>query len=284
MKACLHPSIVAVRELVPYLDLAHSIGYEYVDVDGSWLAKEAESHGEAALDELFAARSLKLGSFGLPVNLFGSEADFESGLSRLEAEAERAIRLGGTRCCTFLWPSIDELPVPYASRLASRLRRCANILAAYGVRLGLEFVGPHHLRNKKYPFVVTLADALAYIEGIGAPNVGILLDSYHAYTAEVPLSEVSALKGHQIVHVHVNDTPQPPHLAHDFERVLPGEGAIDLAGFFQALGETGYNGPVSLEVLNKEPIGDAENTAAKKAFAAVEGYIQAAREGASARA
>ena len=55
----------------------------------------------------------------------------------------------------------------------TRLRACANILGAYGIRLALEFVGPHHLRTQwKNPFIWTVQETLDWIDAIGEPNVG----------------------------------------------------------------------------------------------------------------
>ena len=52
-----------------------------------------------------------------------------------------------------------------------RLRTCAQILGAYGIRLGLEFVGPHHLRTAwKHPFIWTLDETLDWIDAIGEPQ------------------------------------------------------------------------------------------------------------------
>ncbi|WAH38349.1 sugar phosphate isomerase/epimerase family protein [Alicyclobacillus dauci] len=257
MKPCLHPSIVeGVCDLDSYLDVAKVAGFEFVEVDWTWLDTAADKYGESYLCRAFSRRSLTLASFGLPVDLYCDEALFQSQLQELPTAAERAVRLGATRSCTWLWPAIDEVPVPYASRLARRIRECAGALIPYGIRLGLEFVGPHHLRDKRFPFVQNLQDLIVYLEAINMPNVGILLDSYHWYTAEVPIEEILSLKAHQIVHVHINDTDALPSQARDFERLLPGDGRIELGTFLLGLKTVGYTGPVSLEVLHTSPLAE----------------------------
>jgi sugar phosphate isomerase/epimerase len=266
MKPCLNPSIIRTRELTEYLNIAKRTGYEYVDVD----THQLEQYDWATVRELFLERKLQVGSFGLPVDVYADESTFQADLEKLRDRASLAMSLGAKSCCTWLWPSIDELPVPYAARLAKRFRAIATVLSAYGIRLGLEFVGPHHLRNKTYPFVYTMQDTLAYIDGIGAPNIGLLLDSYHWYTTEGTESEILSLPVHRIVHVHVNDTDQSPALALDGERLFPGEGIIDLSGFFKALQQIRYTGPVSIEVLHKEPFLEDDERVAKKAFDSVQ--------------
>jgi sugar phosphate isomerase/epimerase len=278
VKPCLHPSIVSAQSLDDYLQLAERSGYEWVDVQFDWIEKAVSNRGIRYVQALFTEKNLQLASFGLPVHLHGSEAEYRTSMVQLPAIAEMAHRLGATRCCTWLWPSIDESPLVYGSRLAGRLRESANLLGTCGIRLGLEFVGPHHLRHQRYPFVTNLQDLKTYFEAIHSPHVGLLLDSYHWYTAEIPLSELLALKGYEIVHVHLNDAALPPHEAHDQERILPGEGRIDLQGFTGALEEIGYHGPLSLEVLHRAPLPGSDDEIATRMHHTVTQYIQIARE------
>jgi sugar phosphate isomerase/epimerase len=46
---------------------------------------------------------------------------------------------------------------------------------------------------------------------------------------------------------------QTPEQVRDNQRVMPGEGVIDLVGFFKALKKTGYQDGVSPEVLGRIP-------------------------------
>jgi sugar phosphate isomerase/epimerase len=50
----------------------------------------------------------------------------------------------------------------------------------------------------------------------------------------------------------VNDSPNlPPEKIVDSERLMPGEGVIDLVAFFRALREIGYREGVSPEVFGR---------------------------------
>ncbi|WP_156911705.1 sugar phosphate isomerase/epimerase family protein [Salibacterium aidingense] len=81
----------------------------------------------------------------------------------------------------------------------------------------------------------------------------IIKYTYHVYTAEDRFQDIAALAPEEIIHVHVNDAE---NLAKedllDNDRIWPGEGVIDIKGFLQALQTTGYDGPVSQEVLTQE--------------------------------
>ncbi len=55
-----------------------------------------------------------------------------------------------------------------------------------------------------------------------------------------------------IKHVHLNDMPDiPADLAHrDFDRVLPGEGVLDLPEIISDLERGGYEGYFAIELFN----------------------------------
>jgi sugar phosphate isomerase/epimerase len=84
------------------------------------------------------------------------------------------------------------------------------------------------------------------------PNVGLLLDSWHWHHAGATAADIIAAGKDGIVHVQVNDAPNlPPEKIVDSERLMPGEGIIDLTAFFQALKEIGYADGVSPEVFGR---------------------------------
>jgi sugar phosphate isomerase/epimerase len=159
-----------------------------------------------------------------------------------------------------------------------RLRLCAQILGAYGIRLGLEFVGPHHLRTHwKNPFIWTVEETLDWIKAIGEPNVGLLYDAYHWYTNELTVADIEALSADQIVHVHINDAPDIPVAdVLDDGRLYPGEGVIDLAGFLRALYAIGYQGSVTQEILTAEPPSDSPEVLLARSQAGFTKVYQAA--------
>ncbi len=242
--------------LESFVALAGRHGFGGVDAGGDELLRLMEARGGAEGARAYLAEhGVRIGSIGLPVEWRKDEDSFRAGLARLAAHAEAAAALGCTRCCTYILPSTDEEPARYAARTARRLRTCARILAPYGLRLGLEFVGPHHLRRRwAHVFFYDLPGTLELIGDIGEPNVGLLLDSYHWYTTGGTVADLEGLRPEQIVHVHINDAkPVPVEEALDNDRLFPGEGVIDLAGFLGALQRIGYDGFVSLEVLSQSP-------------------------------
>lgn len=234
------------------IELAAAYGFQAVDLDAAALIAR---HGVDGARSLLQQHGIVLGAIGLPVEWRTTEEAFRQGLEKLATYAAAAAALGGTSCCTYILPSTDLKPAPFMAQAARRLRTCAQILGAYGIRLGLEFVGPHHLRTQwKHPFIWTLEETLDLIAVIGEPNVGLLFDAYHWYTNELNVADIEKLRPEQIVHVHINDAPDVPvSEAADNERLYPGEGVIDLAAFLQGLQKIGYTGVVAQEILTEAP-------------------------------
>ncbi len=230
------------------IELASRYGFDCVDLDAKSLVDRLGTEEAAAL---LQASNIQIGAIGLPVEWRGTDEQFLEGLEKLPSAAAAAAALGCTRCCTYILPSTDAPAAHFMAVATKRLRSCANILGAYGIRLGLEFVGPHHLRTQwKHPFIWTVQETLDWIDAIGEPNVGLLYDAYHWYTNEMSVSDIRQLRADQIVHVHINDAKDiPVQDVLDNDRQYPGEGVIDLAGFLRALNDIGYAGPVSQEIL-----------------------------------
>jgi sugar phosphate isomerase/epimerase len=230
--------------------------FETVDLDAQSLI---EQHGLEQARALLQQNSMKIGSIGLSVEWRGTEEQFQSSLIGLAASASAAKALGCTACCTYVLPSTDLNAAHFMALATRRLRVCADVLGAYDIRLGLEFVGPHHLRTRwANPFVWTIGETLDWIEAIGLPNVGLLFDAYHWYTTSNRIEDILSLQASQIVHVHINDAPDLPiELVLDNGRLYPGEGVINLAGFLQSLQQIGYQGSVTQEILTAEPPKDS---------------------------
>ncbi len=231
-----------------FISLAAEYGFHAIDVDARSLI---QAKGLEGAKEFLQEKNIVLGSIGLPVQWRQDENAFKDSLPQLVESAAAAAALGCTRCCTYILPSTDYKPAHFMALATRRIAVCASILDAYGIKLGLEFVGPHHLRTQwKYPFIWTMEETLDWIDAIGAPNIGLLLDAYHWHTNEMTVQDLLNLSADQIIHVHINDAPDVPvSEALDNGRVYPGEGIIDLAGFLQALHQIHYDGIVSQEVL-----------------------------------
>jgi sugar phosphate isomerase/epimerase len=152
-----------------------------------------------------------------------------------------------------------------------RLKRVAEVLASHGLRFGLEFVAPFHLRRRwKHEFIFTPGQMLELAAEVGE-NVGLLVDCFHVHTAGDTWQHVAQILANKIVLAHLNDAPKIPVAdVDDGQRLLPGDGAIDIPAFIGALKAAGYDGPVSLEVFNADLRAMPPLEAARKAWSATQ--------------
>jgi sugar phosphate isomerase/epimerase len=232
-----------------FLDIAAAAGFPGADVDLGY----GQAKGAGALGDLYAARKLKLGGWGLPFDWRGDLAKQKEGLDRLAAQAKIAAQLKADSCATWLMPSSDLPLMENWLFHVQRLKPVAAVLEENGLRLGLEFIGPHHHRRRgKHEFLFTPGQMLELAAAIG-PNVGLLVDVFHLYTSGSTFDHLAQIPASKIVLAHLNDAPPGSVTSlQDSKRLLPGEGVIDLNAFMDALEKAGYTGPVSLEVFSDE--------------------------------
>ncbi|MAE67135.1 MAG: hypothetical protein CMJ18_22980 [Phycisphaeraceae bacterium] len=269
MYVSLAPDNIGHHELtLPQLiELAVAHGYGGVDPPIDAIMSMPEP--QRACDAVESA-GLRWGSFGLPMEFRRDDETATEGLPRVEAMAAAAKAIGCDRCATWLMPRHDELD--YQENFDAhvrRLRPACRILADHGIRFGIEFVGPLTMRTgHRYEFVHTMDQALELAAAIGS-DVGLLLDSFHWFTSAATIDDIRRLRSEQIALVHVNDgiAGRGPDEQIDNERALPGEtGVIDLQGFFGALREIAYDGPIAVEPFMQE-LGDVPASNAVKRVA-----------------
>jgi sugar phosphate isomerase/epimerase len=189
---------------------------------------------------------------GFPVEFRKDEAAFRRDLGNLEHAAQFAAAVGCPRMNTYVMSSSDRPKAEQRKIYKDRLSAAADILARSHVHLGLEFLGPLHLRKMfQYEFIWRMDEMLEFAGECG-PNVGLELDSWHWHHAGATVKDIIAAGKENIINVQVNDSPRlPPEEIRDNERLMPGEGVIDLTGFFGALKEIGYDQGVSPEVFGR---------------------------------
>jgi sugar phosphate isomerase/epimerase len=132
------------------------------------------------------------------------------------------------------------------------LRTAARRAAAFGVRLSIEPLRTD--AGLDLTIVSTIDETLSLIEEIGEPNVDIAYDVYHLWDTPniVALTQdhAGAFGG-----VHVCDWREPPRSVGD--RLVPGDGAIDLPVLFGALEHGGFDGWYDLEIFSDKELPDS---------------------------
>ena len=91
------------------------------------------------------------------------------------------------------------------------------------------------------------------IAEIGLTNVGLVLDSWHWYTAHETVDDLRILTNKDIVACDLNDAPSgiPIDEQIDNQRELPATtGVINVKDFLSFLVDVGFDGPIRAEPFN----------------------------------
>jgi len=139
---------------------------------------------------------------------------------------------------------VDTVDAAALERAVLSLKQAAQWAAGFDVRLALEFRG-------KATFCASLDTALALITQCGEPNVGVNLDVFHYYIGPSKFEDLDLLTKDNLAFVQVSDIAGlPRELASDSDRVLPGDGDFHLESIIKRLRAIGYEGWVSVELMN----------------------------------
>ncbi len=268
----LDPGAIGVQvDQLRLIELAAQYKFEAITPYPAFLA---DQDAGAVADLLADMQKKKLiwGVAGLPIEFRQDDAKFKTDLAELPRLAKALQDAKGTRMSTWIMPTHAELNYLKNFRQhGDRLQQVAQILDDHGIRLGLEYVGPKTLRDRdKYAFVSTLEETRALIADLNQPNVGVVLDSFHWYTAEESIDDILTLTNQEVVACDLNDAHRgrSPREQIDGERELPvATGIIPTKDFLQALVKINYDGPVRAEPFNKA-LNELEDEAAVAATAA----------------
>lgn len=261
--------------------LAARLGYGGID----WGFAPVKAAGADATRALFAELRIKPTIVNLPVQgpFAGDEASFKEKLGPLGDDAALAEAIGCERMMLVL-SATGPLPKDeYRKIVRDRLAAIGEVLQKSRIRLGLEFLGPAYMHAPtppaapgadsgrgpaapRIPFIWTLPETVALARDSG-PNIGAVLDIWHWHHSGGTVADILATDPSRIVHVHLSDAKaMAPEDVRDNMRVMPGEGIIDIVGFFQALQKIGYAGGVSPEPLGRIPMDMSTEDAARLGY------------------
>lgn len=238
-------------------------GFRHIEI---WLAK-----AEAFLkEEPVSALQTLIGDVGVEL-VAGS---FQGGLLRAPSEARKAHEDHFKRRLDLMQalkiPVLvvaceqDEEPGPQGLAVVlDGLVRASQWADAFGVKLALEFSARNRLVNN-------LETAAFLVKQANQPNLGLCLDLFHFWTGPSKEGDLALIREVPLYLVQVADLVGTlRELATDGQRILPGDGDIPLERLFAALGQLGYQGPVSVELLNPRIWSIKPSSVAEVAFSAL---------------
>lgn len=194
--------------------------------------------GDAALmrETLAVCRDTGVGVFDLEIVRIGEGFDPRLYLPLFEAGAAlgaRAVLVAGD----------DTVP----ARLATNYAQLCEQMAPFGLTADLEFM--------PWTAVPDARSALALVEAAGSPdNAGILVDALHFGRSHSTLDDIRSIPRRLLHYAQICDGEAGTHFSTEqllhtarCERLMPGEGNIDLFGLFAALPP---DLPVSVEMVH----------------------------------
>lgn len=191
---------------------------------------------------------------GLSIDLFQpfrdfegvSEAQLQRNLDRAERKFDLMQELGAPLMlvCSSVQPDTSG----DRDMIAAQLRELAERAARRGLRIGYEALAWGTRTNR-------FAQAWEAVRLADHPHLGLILDSFHTLVLKDDYAPIADLPGDRIFYVQLADAPwlQLDVLSHSRHyRCFPGQGEFPVVSFVGAVLESGYCGPMSLEIFNDE--------------------------------
>ncbi|MHC4405993.1 MAG: sugar phosphate isomerase/epimerase family protein [Planctomycetota bacterium] len=132
-------------------------------------------------------------------------------------------------------------------QIARRYKDLLEIGRQTGVKPTMEYIG-------FFRSVTRLSQAWQIVREADDADATLLLDTFHTWNAGEGLDVLRSIPVERISHYHIDDAhpDKPVGSQTDPDRVMLGDGPIDLGAEVDLLREKGYDGTVSLELFNKD--------------------------------
>jgi len=207
-------------------------------------AAAARLGGVHGVADRLAAHGVRAVAASFQGGLLVSQGDARREHWRLFASRLDLCRALGVPVIVVAGDAFGPLAASDLGRLTASLREAAARGADAGVRVALEF-------DSRASFPNNLQSALALVDDVGSPALGVCLDWHHFTVGPSKTADLALLAPSNLAHVQLSDISDVPReMASDADRILPGEGAASPDELVARLVAIGYVGAVAVEVLN----------------------------------
>jgi sugar phosphate isomerase/epimerase len=126
--------------------------------------------------------------------------------------------------------------------------------------------------------IADIATAWEVVRRADRVNAGIAVDAWHWFRGTPDEPALRAIPGHKIIGIQLDDAPAEPEadlmMATLHDRLLPGDGALDLARLVAALRDARAVAPIGVEVFSDELHALEPREAARRAGEAVRRVLE----------
>ena len=244
MKFCLNTSTIKPQPLLKKIELAGAAGYDGIEL---WLNDVYDHIGRGGevgdVETMLADHELIVPSV-IAIRQWGETEGLEYELVKDEARRRFALaaRLGA--------PYIVATPpfeMAAQEHLPGRYRDLLQIGREEGIRPTFEYIS-------FFKSVNNLDDAWRIVQETDDADATIILDAFHTWNSDSDTELLREIPVEKISHYHIDDAhpDKAPTTQTDPDRVMLGEGQIDLEAEIALFKEKGYDRTMSLELFNAE--------------------------------
>jgi sugar phosphate isomerase/epimerase len=204
------------------------------DVDGRMLKRQSEKYG-VAVAAIASGLAKRIDGLSL---VDKDESKRQEAIKRIKGHLDLAAEFG---CPVVIGSMRDNIPSPdqrewILERLAEAMRQVSDYIENKNCSVAIEAINRYENN-----YLNTSAELAAFIDRVGAPKIGMLLDSFHMNIEETDNAEAIRAAGARLMHYHVAENT----------RWYPGQGQTDFSNILHALQEIHYSGWISMEYLPK---------------------------------
>ena len=187
----------------------------------------------------------------LPSDYVPEPLDLDERMTRIRSGIRRLARFGPETVFVITGPERALGAQKARDIVVESLRDLQQVATEAGVKLSLE---PMREENRaSWNLLASMGETVDMIEEVGG-ELGIVLDMWHMWTTPDILA-MSEKYGSLVTGVHVCDLPDP--LRNAMDRVLPGDGTIDMPAMIRALESGGFTGWWDLEIFSDPEFPDS---------------------------
>ncbi len=241
---CLNTSTIRPQPLLDKIRLTAEAGfagvelwindvYEYIGLGGevSDVEKALSDHG------LVVPCMIAMRAWG--------EASEEEYPLMLE-EAKRRMELAARLKSPYIVATPPRQPCDLG-QITRRYRDLLDIGRQVGIKPIFEYIS-------FFQSAFSLSQAWQVVQDVNDPDATLILDAFHTWNSHSTLDDLQAIPAERISHYHIDDADphKPAGSQTDPDRVMIGEGPIDLKAEITLLRDKGYSGAISLELFNRD--------------------------------
>lgn len=261
-KECINQATLLSSDTITFIKASHEAGFKYIELDITKILNFLQKNDLKLLKKEILNNNLEIVSLNAIENV---PILTEIELNNTIEYVRKIVTLCKELNCEILVVNPNEITEKlYREKILDRtiifLKRITEIASKENVKIGFEFVG---FNNR---IINSFEGALKICNEIDSEYFGLVIDTFHIHITRASFEKIKEIPLKKLWIIHVNDAPPKPiETLTDKDRVLPGEGIMNISTLSQTLKEINYNKYISVELFNEKYWKENPFEVAKKA-------------------